>query len=56
VISGAAAYKAAPLFRVSVSYLYRAPGLARDRGREAKLDAHDEALRAPIAEHPGFDA
>ena len=32
VDSGAAAYKAVPLFRVSVSYIYRAPGRWRATG------------------------
>lgn len=59
---GTRAYTAAPLFRVSVSYIYkilgrrRATGETRARtgraGRKPKLAAHDEALCARVAEHP----
>jgi transposase len=62
VDSGTRAYAAAPLFRVSVSYIYKALG-RRDAtgettartgkaGRKAKLAAHDEALRTQVAAHP----
>jgi transposase len=59
---GLARYSAAPLFRVSVSYIYKA--LIRRRttgevtahpsggGSKPKLAAHDEALRARIAAEP----
>ena len=62
VDGGTGAYAAAPLFRVSVSYIYkaldrrRATGETTARtgraGRKAKLAAHDEALRAQVATRP----
>ena len=64
VDSGAAACKAVPLFS-GECFLGRPvagvrPGtrrhVKRRAGRKAKLDAHVEALRAHIDEHPGFDA
>ncbi len=55
VDSGSGAYTVAPLFRVSVSYIYKVLGRRRATGettartgragRKAKLAAHDEALR-----------
>ena len=60
--SGTGAYAIAPLFRVSVSYIYKAIGRRRATGettartgragRKAKLAAHDAALRAHVAKHP----
>lgn len=62
VDSGTGAYVAAPLFRVSVSYIYKA--LIRRRvtgevtarpsggGPRPKLAPHDDALRARIAAEP----
>jgi transposase len=62
VDGGTGAYSAAPLFRVSVSYIYKA--LIRRRttgetsarpsggGPKPKLAAHDDALRARIAAEP----
>jgi transposase len=62
VDSGTGAYVAAPLFRVSVSYIYKA--LIRRRttgevtarrsggGPKPKLAPHDDALRARVAAHP----
>jgi transposase len=62
VDGGTGAYSAAPVFRVSVSYIYKA--LIRRRmtgeisarpsggGPKPKLAAHDEALRARIAAEP----
>ncbi len=62
VDTGTGAYVAAPLFRVSVSYIYKA--LIRRRttgevtarrsggGRKPKLAPHDDALRARVAAHP----
>src|ERR1700693_589200 len=62
VDTGTGAYVAAPLFRVSVSYIYKA--LIRRRttgevtarrsggGPKPKLAPHDEALRARVATHP----
>jgi hypothetical protein len=60
------AYLAAPLFRVSVSYIYKALGRRRATGdvtahksgggRKPKLAAYDEALRSGVAtsrHHPG---
>jgi len=62
VDDGTGAYAAAPLFRVSVSYIYKALGRRRTTGettartgkagRKAKLAAHDEALCAQVAAHP----
>ena len=62
VDGGTGAYVAAPLFRVSVSYIYKALGRRRTTGettartgragRKAKLAAHDEALRAQVASQP----
>src|SRR4051812_21214863 len=62
VDGGMRAYAAAPVFKVSVSYIYKALGRRRTTGetrartgragRKAKLAPHDEALRAHIAEHP----
>jgi transposase len=53
-------YSAAPLFRVSVSYIYKALGRRRATGdvtahksgggRRPKLAAYDEALRAQVAQ------
>src|SRR2546426_9552627 len=61
VDSGTGAYAVAPLFQVSVSYIYKALGRRRATGettartgragRKAKLAAHDEALRAHVAKH-----
>ncbi len=62
VDGGLGAYEAAPLFRVSVSYIYKA--LARRRttgetaarpsggGREPKLRPYDDALRDHVAADP----
>lgn len=62
VDTGTGAYAAAPVFRVSVSYIYKA--LIRRRttgevtarpsggGPKPKLAPHDEALRARVAAHP----
>ena len=62
VDTGTGAYVAAPLFRVSVSYIYKA--LIRRRttgevtarpfggGPKPKLAPHDEALCARVAAHP----
>lgn len=62
VDGGTGAYSAAPVFRVSVSYIYKA--LIRRRttgeisarpsggGPKPKLAAHDEALRGRIAAEP----
>jgi|SRR5208282_1720003 len=62
VDEGLGAYSAAALFRVSVSYIYKALGRRRATGeataREAgrgpapKLTAYDAALRARVAEEP----
>lgn len=62
VDGGIGAYAAAALFRVSVSYIYKALGRRRATGetkaltgragRKAKLAAHDEALRARVAAIP----
>jgi transposase len=62
VDGGMRAYAAAPVFKVSVSYIYKALGRRRTTGettartgragRKAKLAPHDEALRTHIAEHP----
>lgn len=62
VDGGTGAYAAAALFRVSVSYIYKALGRRRATGettartgragRKAKLAAHDEALRAQVTAHP----
>mgnify|MGYP003547198915 FL=1 len=62
VDSGTGAYFAASLFRVSVSYIYKALG-RRERtgetsarpwagGPKPKLAAHDEALRARVMSKP----
>jgi len=58
---GTGAYVVAPLFRVSVSYIYKILGRRRATGettartgragRKAKLAAHDEALRARVGAH-----
>ena len=62
VDTGTGAYLAAPLFQVSVSYIYKA--LIRRRktgevtarrsggGRKPKLAPHDDALRARVAAEP----
>ena len=57
---GLGVYSAAPLFRVSVSYIYKALGRRRATGDvtahksgggpKPKLAAYDEALRAQVAE------
>src|ERR1700691_6031525 len=62
VDGGIGAYAAAALFRVSVSYIYKALGRRRATGeskaltgragRKAKLAGHDEALRARVAVVP----
>ena len=62
VDGGMRVYAAAPVFRVSVSYIYKALGrrtktgetTARTgrAGRKAKLAPHDEALCTQIGEHP----
>lgn len=62
VDGGMGAYEAAPLLRVSVSYIYKALGRRRatgettvrpsGRGPAPKLAPHDEALRQRIAEEP----
>jgi transposase len=62
VDAGNGAYQLAPLFRVSVSYIYKVVGRRRATGettarpsragRKPKLAAHDEALRARVAAHP----
>jgi len=62
VDSGTGAYTAATVFRVSVSYIYKALGRRRATGettartgragRKPKLAAHDEALRARVAAYP----
>ncbi len=62
VDGGTGAYAAAPLFRVSVSYIYKALARRREtgettarrsgRGPVPKLAAHDEALRQRISDHP----
>lgn len=56
------AYELAPLFRVSVSYIYKAVGRRREtgettarpsgRGPKPKLLEHDEALRERVAAVP----
>lgn len=61
VDSGLGAYAAAPLFRVSVSYIYKVLGRRRATGettartgragRKPKLAGHDDALRQHVAEH-----
>ena len=60
VDSGLKVYSAAPLFRVSVSYIYKALGRRRATGDvtahqsgggpKPKLAAYDEALRAKVTE------
>ena len=60
VDGGLGVYSAAPLFRVSVSYIYKALGRRRATGDmtahksgggpKAKLAAYDEALRAQLAQ------
>ena len=62
VDGGLGAYVAAPLFRVSVSYIYKALGRRRatgevtarvsGRGPAPKLAPFDEAFRARVAEEP----
>ena len=62
VDSGMGAYSAAPVFQVSVSYIYKILGRRRLSGetaarrgrvgRKPKLAAHDDALRARVAEYP----
>src|SRR5207247_6014000 len=62
VDSGTGAYAVAPLFQVSVSYIYKALGRRRATGettarsgragRKPKLAAHDQALHAYVAAHP----
>lgn len=62
VDGGQGAYSAAALFRVSVSYIYKALGRRRTtgeataraagRGPAPKLAAYDVALRARVAEEP----
>ncbi len=62
VDSGTGAYAVATVFRVSVSYIYKALGRRRATGettartgragRRPKLAAHDEALRARVAACP----
>jgi hypothetical protein len=62
VDGGMRAYEAAPLLRVSVSYIYKALGRRRatgettarpsGRGPSPKLAPHDDALRQRIAEEP----
>jgi len=55
------AYTVAPLFRVSVSYIYEVLGRRRATeetarpnraGRKPKRAGHDEALRGQVAAHP----
>jgi transposase len=60
VDGGLGAYSAAPMFRVSVSYIYKALGRRRATGDvtahksgggpKPKLAAYDEALRAQVAQ------
>src|SRR6516165_11901234 len=60
VNGGLGVYSAAPLFRVSVSYIYKALGRRRATGDvtahksgggpKPKLAAYDEALRAQVAQ------
>ena len=60
VDGGLGVYAAAPLFRVSVSYIYKALGRRRATGDvtahksgggpKPKLEAYDEALRAQVAQ------
>jgi transposase len=60
VDGGLRVYSAAPLFRVSVSYIYKALGRRRATGEvtahksgggpKPKLAAYDEALRAQVAQ------
>jgi transposase len=62
VDTGTGAYAAAPMFRVSVSYIYKALGRRRATGEvtarrsgggpKPKLAAHDEAIRARIVAEP----
>jgi transposase len=62
VDGGMGAYEAAPLLRVSVSYIYKALGRRRasgettarpsGRGPSPKLAPHDDALHRRIAEEP----
>jgi transposase len=59
---GGRIYEVAPVFQVSVSYIYKALGRRRASGettarkgrvgRKPKLAAHDEALRVHALEHP----
>jgi transposase len=59
---GMGAYEAAPLFQVSVSYIYKVLARRRQTGETAarqqrcsvvpRLAAHDDALRARVASHP----
>lgn len=61
VDEGERVYALAPLFRVSVSYIYKALGRRRETGettartgragRKPKLAAHDAALGAHVAAH-----
>ena len=62
VDTGTRVYVAAPVFQVSVSYIYKALGRRRTTGettarmgragRKPKRAAHDEALRAQVALQP----
>ena len=62
VDTGTGAYTAAPLFRVSVSYIYKAMGRRRTTGEvtarpsgggpKPKLAPHDETLRLRVAAEP----
>ena len=62
VDGGMGAYEAAPLLRVSVSYIYKALGRRRETGETTarrsghgpapKLAPHDETLRQRIADEP----
>ena len=62
VDGGERVYAMAPLFQVSVSYIYKALGRRRATGettarsgragRKPKLAAHDQALHAYVAAHP----
>src|SRR5580704_3272538 len=59
---GGRVYAIAPIFQVSVSYIYKALGRRRTTGetsartgragRKPKLAAHDEALRLQVIAHP----
>ena len=62
VESGSGAYAVASIFRVSVSYIYKALGRRRSTGETSarpwaggpkpKLAAHDEAVRARVLSEP----